>query len=431
MRKVALFSLLLILGMIGSQLLAGIAGEAYPQTRLAIQVLTMVGLAFIMIHVGYEFEIDKSNLRQYGWDYLVAMTAAAFPWIFASVYFVFFLLPSETWGLGQTWKESLLAGRFAASTSAGVKLAMLAAAGLAVTWMYKKARILTIFDDLDTILLMIPLKMLMIGVAWQVSINVIVAVGVLWAGWRYLHGWQIPTSWPWVLGYSFAIGLTCELVYFSSNAIYETPIHIEVLLPAFVLGCMMKRPAGSDPHADDSHEGHQEGPTSTVEQRVSTIITAAFMLLVGLSMPHMIGKAPEAAVTSVPATITAGQPLPSWWMIFVHVVVLTVLINVGKMFPLLCYRREAHWKERLAVSVALFPRGEVGAGVLMVSLSLGIGGPIVTVALLCLALNLVMTYLFIVVIKKLLTMVGHVESRPSEASISPAASTVKAIETVM
>ena len=108
--------------------------------------------------IGYEFEIDKSNLRQYGWDYVVAMSAAAFPWIFASAYFVFVLLPPETWGLGQTWKESLLAGRFAASTSAGVKLAMLAAAGLSITWMFRKVRILTIFDDVDTILLMIPLK---------------------------------------------------------------------------------------------------------------------------------------------------------------------------------------------------------------------------------------------------------------------------------
>jgi len=407
MKIVALFSLLLILGMIGSQLLVGIAGEAYPQTRLAVQVLTMVGLAFIMIHVGYEFEIDKSNLRQYGWDYVVAMTAAALPWIFASVYFVFVMLPADTWGLGQTWKESLLAGRFAASTSAGVKLAMLAAAGLGVTWMYKKARILTIFDDLDTIILMIPLKLLMIGLAWQLSINLAVAVVLLWAGWQYLHRWKIPTSWPWVLGYSIAIGLTCELLFISSKVFSDVPIYIEVLLPAFVLGALMKQPVGSDPHADDTREGHQEGPTSTVEQRVSTIITAAFMLLVGLNMPPMIG---EAAVSSAPTTITAGQPLPTWWMIGVHVVVLTVLINLGKMFPLLCYRRDAHWKERLALSIALFPRGEVGAGVLMVSLAFGIGGPIVTVALLCLALNLVMTYLFIVAVKKLLPKVEHLES---------------------
>jgi len=43
---------------------------------------------------------------------------------------------------------------------------MLAAAGLSATWMFRKARILAIFDDLDTVLLMIPLKMMMLGVRW-------------------------------------------------------------------------------------------------------------------------------------------------------------------------------------------------------------------------------------------------------------------------
>jgi hypothetical protein len=278
---------------------------------------------------------------------------------------------------------------------------MLAAAGMSVTWMYRKVRILTIFDDLDTILLLVPLKMLMIGLAWPVAGNAIVAVGVLWRGWQYLHRWLILTSWPWVLGYSIVIGLTCELLFFSSKVFCDVPIHIEVLLPAFVLGALMKQPVGSDPHANDAREGHQEGPTSTVEQRVSTIITATFMLLVGLNMPHMTGEAPAAAVNSMPATISAGQPLPSWPMIGIHVAVLTVVINLGKMVPLLCYRREAHWKERLAVSVALFPRGEVGAGVLVVSISFGIGGPIVTVGLMCIALNLLLTGLFIVAVKQL------------------------------
>jgi hypothetical protein len=34
-----------------------------------------------MIHVGYEFEIDRSRLRSYAVDYGVAATAAAVPWI--------------------------------------------------------------------------------------------------------------------------------------------------------------------------------------------------------------------------------------------------------------------------------------------------------------------------------------------------------------
>jgi hypothetical protein len=104
----------------------------------------MVALAFIMIHVGYEFELDKTNLRQYGWDYVVAMTAAAFPWLFVVLYFVFILLPPAVWGTWEAWQEALLAGRFAAPTSAGVLFAMLAAAGLSATWPFQKAHILAI-----------------------------------------------------------------------------------------------------------------------------------------------------------------------------------------------------------------------------------------------------------------------------------------------
>jgi hypothetical protein len=77
MRKVAIFSLLLIAGMVGAQFLPSLAGDAYPEVSHGLRLATMVALAFIMIHVGYEFELDQTNLRQYGWDYVVAMTAAA------------------------------------------------------------------------------------------------------------------------------------------------------------------------------------------------------------------------------------------------------------------------------------------------------------------------------------------------------------------
>ena len=73
---------------------------------------------------------------------------------------------------------------------------------------------------------------------------------------------------------------------------------------------------------------------------------------------------------------------------------LTILSNLGKMFPAFCYRKEAHWRHRLAVAIGMWPRGEVGAGVLVLSLSYGIGGPVVTVAMLSLALNLALTGVF-------------------------------------
>ena len=82
MQKIILFSSLLLLGLFSSQFLPGAVGPGYESFSSVVKLLTMFGLSFIMIHVGYEFELDKSNLKAYGWDYVVAATAAAFPWIF-------------------------------------------------------------------------------------------------------------------------------------------------------------------------------------------------------------------------------------------------------------------------------------------------------------------------------------------------------------
>ncbi len=60
----------------------------------------------------------------------------------------------------------------------------------------------------------------------------------------------------------------------------------------------------------------------------------------------------------------------------------------------------------------MWPRGEVGDGVPVLSLSYGIGGPIVTAAMLSLALNLVLTGAFILLVKKL---IDGVPETPQEA----------------
>jgi Na+:H+ antiporter len=397
MRKVAVFSLLLIAGMVGAQLLPGLAGDVYVELIHGLRLATMVALAFIMIHVGYEFELDKTNLRQYGWDYVVAMTAAAFPWIFVVLYFMFVLLPAGGWGSWQAWVEALLAGRFAAPTSAGVLFAMLAAAGLSATWLFGKARILAIFDDLDTVLLMIPLQMLIVGLAWQLGVVVMLMGVLLWVGWRYLHGCPLPVTWPWVLSYAVGITALSELLYTGSYLLDDTvPVHIEVLLPAFVVGCVLARPLGSDPHRDDAVEGRQMGPETPGEQRVATLIAAVFMGLVGLSLPPF---AAETAATASAESISAAQPPLPWGVMAGHVLALTVLANLGKMVPALCYRREVHWRERLALAIGMWPRGEVGAGVLIVSLGYGLGGPMITAAMLSLALNLVLTGVFILLVQ--------------------------------
>jgi Kef-type K+ transport system membrane component KefB len=307
---------------------------------------------------------------------------------------------SSQWGSFDSWKNALLAGRFAAPTSAGVLFSMLAAAGLSATWYFKKIRILAIFDDLDTVLLMIPLKMMIVGLRWQLGVIIIVMVVLLWLAWKYLHKTRLPITWPWVLTYAAGIAAVSEVIYKTSLLFDDIiPIHIEVLLPAFVLGCMMARPSGHDPHCDDCREGHQEGPESPEEQKVATIVSAVFMVLVGLSMP--------------PIVLGSG----TWQAIAFHVIAITLLANLGKMFPLFVYRRDAHWKERLAICVGMWPRGEVGAGVLIISISYGIGGDILTVAALSLALNLLLTGVFIVIVKRLLATAPQV--RPAESTSGP------------
>lgn len=53
-----------------------------------------------------------------------------------------------------------------------------------------------------------------------------------------------------------------------------------------------------------------------------------------------------------------------WALIIVHVVVVSLLSNVGKLFPVFFYR-DRKLSERLALSIGMFTRGEVGAGVIL------------------------------------------------------------------
>ncbi len=453
MRKVLAYSMLLLVGLVLSQFLPQLTGDLHDSTATTIRVLTMTGLAFIMIHVGFEFHIDKSNLRQYGWDYFVAFTAASFPWVFVTGYFVFVMLPSDLWGSADAWKETLLAGRFAAPTSAGVLFSMLAAAGLGATWLFRKARILAIFDDLDTVLLMIPLQILLVGLAWQLGGVVVLMAVLLVVAYVFLHRVTLPVTWGWVVFYAAAIVGISEMLYALTKVIDPSvPIHIEVLLPAFVLGCVARPRSAAAPGVASGTAEAVEADLHAVlerpkEQRAAASVAAVFMLLVGLSLPQIFegsdAQHPEPTEASLHAaapagsvddptvhggqyegryvaTVTASQPQMAWSEIAWHVLVLSLLSNLGKMFPALCYRRLAHWRERLAVAIGMWPRGEVGAGVLVLSLSYGIRGPIVTVAMLSLALNLSLTGVFIFFVKKLIAPVTQPVQQESVALKQPA-----------
>ena len=81
MKKVFLFSLFLVLGLVLSQCLPVWLGDAFLTAEKVAKTLMFVCLAFIMINVGREFELDKTKWRCYAADYFIAMATAAVPWI--------------------------------------------------------------------------------------------------------------------------------------------------------------------------------------------------------------------------------------------------------------------------------------------------------------------------------------------------------------
>ena len=372
MRRVITFSLLLLGGMGLSQL------SIVQLFAAPIAALTMIFLAYIMIEVGMEFDIDKSRLSSYAVDYGIAMAAAAVPWLCAAVYFWWFF------GLG--FKESLLVGRFASPTSAGILFTMLAAAGLAATWIYKKARVLAIFDDLDTVLLMIPLKMMLIGFQPKLLVLALAVCLFLAAAYFFIHWLKVPTSNAWIAVYALLVwGMTYAFDY-------VTDLHLEVLVPAFALGCIIKSDHlhGSAEYGETSSRVNH--PESAAQRILDWAVKGGFMLLAGMALPP----------------IQLGQISAA--MVIAHVILITVVSNIGKCVPMMAYGAEASLRDRLALSIGMFPRGEVGIGVLLVSLEifrqqnmlhLAAVQQSMTISALSLALNLALTGVFILAVIRL------------------------------
>lgn len=381
MKKVLSFSMLLMVGLLLSQVLPTAMGESYATLSHVVYMLLGTCLAFIMINVGREFELDKSNVGAYIKDYCVAMLAAAAPWILIAVYYIFFLLPSDLWSSGDAWKETLLLSRFAAPTSAGILFSMLAAIGLQRSWIYRKIQVLAIFDDLDTILLMIPLQIAMIGLHWQMGVILFVVIGLLWFGWKKMSSYSMRQDWWAILIYAVIVFGVIHAIYLVTKKLFgaDDALHIEVLLPAFVLGMVIKRE-------------HKE---SKSDENITTAISLLFMLLVGMSMPQI-----SASAHAVGDSIMASQPMPSWGVIALHVVAVSILSNIGKLVPMLFYRNHSI-KERLALSIGMFTRGEVGAGVIFIALGYSIGGAALLISVLTLLLNLVLTGVFVLIVKRL------------------------------
>jgi Kef-type K+ transport system membrane component KefB len=418
---------------------------------------------------------------------------------------------------GMEADQAFLVARFAAPTSAGILFSMLEGAGLRDTWVFSKARILAIFDDLDTILLMIPLKIIMIGFKWELMVVIGIMVFLLAFAWRCLHRFSLPYSSGWSLIYAAVVTAWCYGLYKVTK--YHLPmqgIHIEVLLPAFVVGCVIDTPcarhelklqrqasfrrqesrkfkalalpdasgvpeaqneqadtqgcegAGGDEHpcasgvgasgvgcvvdeaaavelgngtmfgqaGDDvsvgkpeedvregsmddslsrgsgesrvsrlSRHGHPKDEShpheSDWEHNVQTSISMIFMVLVGLSMPPLVGKNAKGDSNMAASSIAA------------HVLIVSLLMVIGKMFPAVCYRDEASWMERLALCMGMCPRGEVGASIIVISLELGVEGPAVVISMCALVINLVLSGGFIGSVKLLLKQVATAAGQKS------------------
>jgi Kef-type K+ transport system membrane component KefB len=348
---VIVFCIILILGIVGGQVI-DLAGY-----RDILSLITSICLSYIMIEVGLAFSVDNKKVSSYGWDFVVAFSAAVLPALLWLVYFMAVL--------SSPWQPALLAGLSSAPTSAGVLFSLLMAAGLTATWVFQKARTLAVLDDLVVIMLLIPLEILMHGFNWR-SISVVVLItGFLFASFRFRNRLNWPVSQTWLLAYGTALTI---LVFVIKNTVH---IHLEVLLPAFMLGCLIKHQSA---HAHEKPAGID----------LDVFLKGLFMFLVGLSFPKI-------TMGNVPLGVTLG-----------HILVLTVLANLGKCFPMLCYRKEAPVKERLALSIAMFPRGEVGAAVLLISLGYGFGGYVTSLAMLSLGFNLILTGGFVWLVIRLL-----------------------------
>ena len=205
-KKLFTYTGMLLIGLCISQVSAGHLGlGAYASYSRVVGLLTMFCLSFLMVGVGHEFVIERSKLGNYAKDYLIAMSAAGLPWIFVALW-LHFALPSS----GLAWGSALLMARFAAPTSAGILFNMLEAAGYKETWLFKKAQILAIFDDLDTILLMIPLKMYLVGFKWELSVDAVFVSLCLALAWQKLHKIRLQSSWRWTMVYSAVITSCCE-----------------------------------------------------------------------------------------------------------------------------------------------------------------------------------------------------------------------------
>ena len=134
--------------------------------------------------------------------------------------------------------------------------------------------------------------------------------------------------------------------------------------------------------------------------RVSTGISFFFMFLVGMSMPHFIGvNFAETHCGGIFGDRFAGNDVVgddsvSCGNCF-------FVVERGKAYVLCSFYRDRKLSERLALSIGMFTRGEVGAGIIFIALGYNLGGPALVISVLTLVLNLILTGIFVLWVKNL------------------------------
>lgn len=354
--KIWLFNFALVCGIVISQIV-----DLDP-FKFWLFYLADILLAYIMMQVGFEFLIEKKKWKNYLVDYGVASLSAGLPWIFCFFYFLKF-------GTGN-WQENLLLARFAAPTATGILFAMLGLAGLGMTWLFRKIEVLVILDDLDTILFLIPLQFLLSGGRIGLISVAIAMLFLIVIGWRYMHVFKLPSGRLWLFVYAVLISTFAECLDIGYD------LEVEVLLPSFILGLVLH-----NPHLDKKRSVHHQIPSPEIEETGSisadSLMKLFFMFLVGLLLPQI-------AINSY-----------TFKGLLLHVICVTLLMNMGKLAPAFFYKKEASFRERMAVAVGMMPRGEMGAGILTIALGHGINNLMAQVAALSLAVNLFLTGFFI------------------------------------
>ena len=70
------------------------------------------------------------------------------------------------------------------------------------------------------------------------------------------------------------------------------------------------------------------------------------------------------------------------------------------MVPVFFYK-DRKLSERLAISIGMFTRGEVGAGIIFIAIGYNIGGPLLAISIQTIVLNQILTGFYVLIVKKL------------------------------